>query len=142
VITPRTTGAQVTHPLQSFRRETTLAAPSYWIRPGLLRTLLLVAALLLASLAALVAYPVVRRLIPEGVDERTPLERALALARASIGRGGEDRRRALDVLGRALAEDTRARDALDLAWSQPPPEPERIAELVEQVERHEQVRQH
>ncbi len=135
VIVPSTTAAQVAHPLQSFRRQTALPAPSYRVRPGLLETLLLVAAAALVALAGLIAYPAVRRLIPERVDERTPLQRALDLVRASIGRDADDRRRALDVLGRALAEDARARDALGLAWSRPEPPPDRVAELVEQVER-------
>jgi len=134
VIVPRTTATQVAHPLRSFRRQTSLRPPSYRVRPGLLRALLLAAAAALVAVAVLVAYPAVRRLIPEAVDERTPLQRALDLVRASLGRGGEDRRRALDVLGRALADDARARDALSLAWSEPEPEPKRVTELVEAVE--------
>lgn len=134
VIVPRTTAAQVAHPLRSFRRQTSLRPPSYRVRPGLLRALLLAAAAALVAVAVLVAYPAVRRLIPEAVDKRTPLQRALDLVRASLGRGGEDRRRALDVLGRALADDARARDALSLAWSEPEPEPKRVTELVEAVE--------
>jgi hypothetical protein len=134
VIVPRTTAAQVAHPLRSFRRQTTVPPPSYRLRPGLLRALLLAAAAALVAVAVLLAYPALRRLIPETVDERTPLQRALDLVRASLGRGGEDRRRALDVLGRALADDVRARDALSLAWSQPEPEPKRVTELVESVE--------
>lgn len=137
IITPRTTAAQVTHPLKSFRRETALAPPSYRVRPAVLHGLLLALAALLTALAIAIAYPALRRLVPEAVDERTPLQRALDLARASITRGGEDRRRALDVLGRALAEDGRARNALGLAWSRPPPEPGQITELLEQVERTE-----
>lgn len=135
VIVPSTTSAQVQHPLRSFRRQTALPAPSYRVRPGLLRTLLLVAAAALLLLAILIAYPAVRRLIPEPVDERTALQRALDLVRSSLGRDGDDRRRALDVLGRALAEDAKAHEALGLAWSRPEPQPERVAELVEQVER-------
>jgi hypothetical protein len=135
VIVPSTTAAQVAHPLRSFRRQTAVPAPSYRVRPGLLKTLLFVAAAVLVALAILIAYPAVRRLIPEPVDERTPLQRALDLVRASIGRDGDDRRRALDVLGRALAEDAQAHDALGLAWSRPEPPPERVAKLVEQVER-------
>jgi hypothetical protein len=134
VIVPRTTVAQVAHPLRSFRRQTTVPPPSYRLRPGLLRALLLAAAAALVAVAVLLAYPAVRRLIPEAVDERTPLQRALDLVRASLGRGGEDRRRALDVLGRALADDAQAHDALSLAWSQPEPEPKRVTELVESVE--------
>ena len=135
VIVPSTTAAQVQHPLRSFRRQTALPPPSYRLRPALLRALLLALAAALVALAILIAYPAARRLIPERVDERTPLQRALDLVRASIGRDADDRRRALDLLGRALAEDARARDALGLAWSRPEPRPERVTELVEEVER-------
>jgi hypothetical protein len=85
----------------------------------------------------LLVYPVARRLIPAPVDHRTPRQRAPELVRASLGRGSADRRRALDVLGRALAEETHARDALDLAWSKPVPEPDRVLELVQAVEGQE-----
>jgi hypothetical protein len=134
VIVPRTTEAQVAHPLRSFRRQTAVPPPAYRIRPALLRDLLFGLAALLCAGAVLLVYPVVRRLIPEPVDHRTPRQRALDLVRASLGRGGEDRRRALDVLGRALAEDAHARDALDLAWSKPEPEPHRVLQLVRAVE--------
>ena len=136
VIVPSTTAGQVAHPLRSFRRQTVLPSPSYRVRPSVLRALLFAVAVALAAIALLLAYPAVRRLIPEPRDERTPLQRALDLARASLGRGSEDRRRALDVLGRALAQDRHARDALELAWSRPEPEPKRVAELVEAVEKH------
>jgi hypothetical protein len=136
VIVPRTTAAQVSHPLRSFHRQTTVPPPSYRIRPTLLRTLLLVAAAILVASALFIAYPVLRRLVPERRDERTPLQRAIDLVRASLRRNGEDRRRALDLLGRTLAADDRARDALDLAWSKPEPEPERVSKLVDAVEKH------
>ena len=136
VIVPLTTAAQVSHPLRSFHRQTSVPPPSYRIRPALLRTLLLVAAAILAAAALFIAYPVLRRLVPERRDERTPLQRAIDLVRASLRRNGEDRRRALDLLGRTLARDDRARDALDLAWSKPEPEPERVSKLVDAVEKH------
>ena len=135
VIVPRTTAAQVAHPLRSFRRETTVPPPSYRVRPSLLRALLILAAVALVAAALFVAYPLLRRLVPEQRDERTPLQRALDLVRTSLRRSGEDRRRALDLLGRTLARDDRARDALDLAWSQPEPEAERVSKLVEAVEK-------
>jgi hypothetical protein len=135
VIVPRTTAAQVAHPLRSFHRQTNVPPPSYRVRPNVLRAVLFAIAALLAAGALALVYPLVRRLIPEPVDERTPLQRALDLVRASLGRGAEDRRRALDLLGRALDDDTRASDALELAWSERGPEPERVAELVETVEK-------
>ena len=135
LIVPSTTAAQVAHPLRSFRRQTYVPPPSYRVRPNLLRALLFVGAALLAAGALLLVYPIVRRLIPERVDKRTPLQRALDLVRSSLGRGPEDRRRALDLLGRALADDARAPTALELAWSERGPEAERVAELVETVEK-------
>ena len=134
VIVPRTTQAQVAHPLRSFHRQTHVPPASYRVRPGLLQVLLFAAAAVLIAAALVLLYPLVRRLIPEPVDPRTPLQRALDLVRASLGRPPEDRRRALDLLGRTLAGDTRAPTALSLAWSEPVPEPERVSELVDAVE--------
>jgi hypothetical protein len=134
LIVPRTTTAEVAHPLRSFRRETTPPPPSYRIRPSVLRALLLAAAIVLVAGAAAVAWPLLRRLVPEPHDDRTPLQRALDLARASLQRDAEDRRRALDLLARALGRDAAADQALDLAWSRPDPEPQRVERLVEQLE--------
>jgi hypothetical protein len=75
-------------------------------------------------------------LIPQPVDKRTPLQRALDLVRSSLGRGTEDRRRALDLLGRTLDGDSRASDALELAWSERGPEPRSVEALVETVEKN------
>jgi hypothetical protein len=136
VIVPRATAAEAAHPLRSFRRQTTVPPPTYRIRPNLLRALLFAAAALLAAGALLLVYPLVRRLIPEPVDTRTPLQRALDLVRASLGRSTEDRRRALDLLGQELDDDTHAPDARELAWSERGPEPASVAELVDAVEKH------
>ena len=136
VIAPRATARQVGEPLRSFRRQTTLPPPSYNIHPGTLRAVLFAAAALLVVLAVVLALPVVRRLIPEPRDDRTPLQRALDLVRASVGRDPAERRRALDVLGRTLEDDPRARSALDLAWSAPEPQPARVEALVDDVEHH------
>jgi hypothetical protein len=135
VIVPRATERQVGRPLRSFRRQTTLPPPSYSIRPTLLRALLFAAAALLVAAAAVLVAPVVRRLIPEPRDDRTPLQRALDLVRASEGRDAAERRRALDVLARTLGPDAHARSALDLAWSRPDPQPARVEALVDDVER-------
>ena len=135
VIVPRTTAAEVRHPLRSFRRQTTVPATTYRIDPGLLRALLLACAAVLVVVAAAFAWPFLRRLVPEDRDERSPLERALDLVRGSLGRSGPERRRALDLLARTLGRERAARDALDLAWSRPEPDPGRVEGLVEQLER-------
>lgn len=136
VIVPSTTAAEVAHPLRSFHRQTTPPPTSYSIRPGLLRALLLGGAALLVACAAVLLVPLARRLIPERRDDRTPLQRALDLVRASLARSPDDRRRALDLLARAVGRD-RSRAALDLAWSRPQPDAGRIESLVETVERGE-----
>ncbi len=136
VIVPSTTAAQAAHPLRSFRRQTTPPPTSYRIKPGLLRTLLLAAAALLVAGALALLWPLLRRLVPEPHDDRTPLQRALDLARASLARGPEDRRRALDLLARVVGRD-RARALLDLAWSRPQPDPARMESLLESVEQPE-----
>jgi hypothetical protein len=133
VIVPSTTAAEVAHPLRSFHRQTTPPPTSYNIRPGLLRALLLGGAALLVAVAVVLLAPLLRRLLPEPRDDRTPLQRALDLVRASLTRGSEDRRRALDLLARAVGRD-RSRAALDLAWSRPQPDAARIESLVESVE--------
>lgn len=136
-IVPSTTAAQVAHPLRSFRRQTTPPATSYTIGPGLLRALLFGGAAVLLEVAGVLLFPLVKRLLPERRDDRTPLQRALDLVRASLGRGPGDRRRALDLLARAVGRDG-SRAALDLAWSRPQPDPVRIEALVDSVERREQ----
>lgn len=135
VIVPRATAAQVADPQRSFRRQTAVPPPSYRIRPPTLQALLYGGAALLAAVALVLAWPVARRLVPERRDRRTALERALELARASARRSGEDRRRALDLLGSTLGPAPAARDALSLAWSRPEPEPGRVESLVDRVER-------
>jgi hypothetical protein len=135
VIRPRTTNAEVAKPLRSFRRQTQIPPTTYRVRPAVLRTVLAVAVAALLALAVVLLLPVVRKLVPEPRDDRTPLERALALVRASLRRDAPDRRRALDVLARALAGRAAARDALDLAWSRPAPDEKRVEHLLEEVER-------
>jgi hypothetical protein len=135
MIVPRTTAREVARPLASFRRQAQVPPPTYRIRPGLLRVLLLAGVALLIGLSVFALWPRLRRLVPARVDERTPLERALALVRASLRRGGEDRRRALDLLARTLATDPHARDALGLAWSEREPEAAPVEQLIDAVER-------
>ncbi len=136
-IVPTATAAEVARPLRSFHRQTTPPPTSYTIRPRLLRALLFGGAALLVAGAALLLAPLAKRLVPEPRDDRTQLQRALDLVRASVTRGAGDRRRALDLLARALGHD-RARAALELAWSRPQPDAGRIESLVESVESRDQ----
>ncbi len=133
-IVPRASEGQVARPLRSFRRETRPLPTSYRIAPGLLLALLLCAAAALLGAGAVLAAPFLRRLVPERRDERTPLRRAIDLVRASTRRDPEDRRRALDLLGRALGRATPARDAFALAWSEPAPEASSIESLLDELE--------
>jgi hypothetical protein len=134
VVLPRATAAQVAHPLRSFRRQTQPPPVSYRVRPSALRAVLLAVALALLAAAVVLVWPLIRRLIPEPHDDRTPLKRALDLVRGSLTRTPADRRRALDLLARALGRDSAAHEALEMAWSRPSPEPRRVEELVDRVE--------
>ena len=64
----------------------------------------------------------------------TALERALRLTREAERRPAPDRRRALALLGRALARDQRSGAVRRLAWSEPVPEPHELEELVTDIE--------
>jgi len=134
VVLPRATAAQVSRPLRSFRRQTAVSAPSYRIAPSTLRVLTLVLAALAVAIAAALAWPLARGLVPRRVDRRSRLERALALVRASLRRDADDRRRALDVLGRVLRHGPLRDEVLALAWSGPEPEPARMQSLIERAE--------
>jgi hypothetical protein len=124
VVVPRVTAREVARPAASFRRETTLPPPRYRIDPTLLRALLAVAAVVAAAFAAYLLRPARR-------DRRSALERALVLARASAGRPPDDRRRALDLLGRAAGDGR----ILVTAWNAPEPTPERVLAIADAVER-------
>jgi hypothetical protein len=97
---------------------------------GLAWTLDAVAIVLVLAAAALVAAALRGRRAPRAVD---PLERALALAREAEGRAAPDRRRALALLARVA----RDRETTETAWSEPEPTPERLAALVDRIERRE-----
>lgn len=134
VVVPRTTAKQVSDPGRAFRRETSLPPPAYRIRPQDLRAVLLAAAAVLVAIGIFASSPAMRRLVPRRVDRRSPLERALALVQASIGRSADDRRLALDLLARSLERRDPAGEALELAWSEREPERSRIETLVRRIE--------
>jgi hypothetical protein len=133
VVLPRATEAQVQRPLRSFHRQTAVPAATYRIAPSTLRLLALALAALATACAVGLVWPLLKRFVPQHEDDRTPLEQALDLVRASLRRDGEERRRALDVLARVLGRGTLQDDALALAWSEPDPDPARVSALVERV---------
>lgn len=121
-----------------FRSDTSAPAVTYRIAPGTLALLLdVLAALLVVAGIALATWQVVsharRR---RSIDGRTDLERALALVREAQTRTPRDRRLAVGLLARLL----RQRDAAlagpagDLAWSEPQPAADTVAELADRVE--------
>jgi hypothetical protein len=137
VVDTRATPAQVAHPERSFLHPTTPPAPTYRFAPETVRRLLFAAAGLLVLLAAAVSWPLVRRRRPTSLQQRDSLAHALALVRAARSRPPPDRRRALGLLSRTLrrqGEAQVARDAADLAWSEPDPDADRMETLAERVE--------
>jgi hypothetical protein len=73
-----------------------------------------------------------RRGAPEG-----PLARAIRLARSAKALPGPERRRALELLARVLGRSELQREATELAWSEPTPEPAELELLVQAIEREE-----
>jgi len=121
-----------------FRSDTSAPAVTYRIAPGTLAVLLDVLAVLLvvAGIALATSQVVSRTRRRRAVDRRTDLERALALVREAQSRTPRDRRLAVGLLARLL----RPRDAAlagtagDLAWSEPQPAADAVAELADKVE--------
>jgi hypothetical protein len=133
-VTPADLAAATPH----FAADTAPPAPSYRIAPSTAAWALdVIAALGAAAAACLVALQVLavgRRSRREGATDE--LARAVRLVREAETRPVPDRRRALALLARVL----RNRDAglgpaaSDLAWSEPPPDPQSIDALVGDVE--------
>jgi hypothetical protein len=122
-----------------WRQQTELQPPSYWIRPGLLITLLVaVAGALVAVAGALVAVELRRRRRIEAqriADARPPLERALELLRESERRPAPDRRKALALVSRELPpDDALERTATALAWRRGEPGSEPVEEVAKALE--------
>jgi hypothetical protein len=121
-----------------FRSETSAPAVTYRIAPGTLALLLdILAALLVAGGVALAARQVISQARQRrSVDGRTDLERALALVREAQSRPPRDRRLAVGLLARILRprDAALAGDAGDLAWSEPQPGADAVAELADRVE--------
>ncbi len=108
------------------------------IDPGTLSLLLwLLTAALALGAAALVAREVVRARTKAREARTTELAAALAAVRAAAEAPEPERRRAVGVLARVLerADGDHAVTAETLAWSEPGPEPGRVLELADEVER-------
>jgi hypothetical protein len=134
----RVTAADLATATPHFAADTASPAPSYRIAPSTAGPVLdVIAALAAAGAAALVALQVLavrrRRRREDTADE---LARALRLVREAETRPVPDRRRALALLARVLRNrDVRLGPAVsDLAWSEPPPDPQAIDALISGVE--------
>jgi hypothetical protein len=137
-IATRLTSPDIGDPTLHLSADTSLPPVSYRISPAVLQALLAVlAALLVAGAAALVALALPRRRRADG-PELPPLERALAVVRASTANGyPAERRSALGGLARVLRADGRrelAHAAVRLAWSSQPPTAEATAAFADRVE--------
>ena len=113
---------------------------TYRIAPSTLAKLLEILAAILAVAGVALAgrrLAAIRHERRAWVQPLTEIERALMLAREAESRPPADRRRALALLERLLRprDAHLAREARDLAWSSPQPEPKELDELVTQVER-------
>jgi hypothetical protein len=134
----RVTAADLARSRLPFRSDTSLPPVTYRVAPKTLARLLdVLAGVLVAAglaLATRQALALMRR--RRAIDRRTELERALALVRDAQTRSPRDRRLAVGLLARVLrARDaTLARDAGDLAWSEPQPASEALGSLAERAE--------
>jgi hypothetical protein len=108
------------------------------IDPGTLSLLLwMITAALALGAAALVAREALRARTTAREARTTELAAALAAVRAAAQGPEPERRRAVGVLARVLerVDGDHAGAAETLAWSEPGPEPERVLELADEVER-------
>lgn len=137
-VEPRASEAQVANPERSFLHPTTPPPPSFRFAPRTAQKALIAGAAALVLVALALVLPLLRprraRATAEPVD---PLAHALALVRDARSRPSGDRRRALGLLARVLRRSgaaTTGQAAADLAWSEPEPEPARMAQLLDQIE--------
>ena len=130
----RVTASDLAAPTPPFEADTTPPASTYRIAPGTLGTLLNLLAVLCAVGAIALAGWEAHLRIERRRRQPAALEQALRLTREAEHRPAPDRRRALALLGRALARDQRSGAVRRLAWSEPVPEPREIEELVSDIE--------
>ena len=136
-----------TSPL-GWHRQLALPPVSYRAAPGTLLAVILAcaAALALGALAIVVVeYTRWTRLRDMRAGALSRVGLALALARESMRRNPDDRRKALALLARVLAgknpdADRLAAAAEQLAWSRGRPDPDRVGALADEIEREVSAR--
>jgi hypothetical protein len=140
-IASRVSAADAAAASPPFRLETQLPPPTYRVSPRWFALALDVVAVLLVVAAVLVVVRELRRRRRRQEEDRLAalslLEWALIYAREAEQRGPVERRKALDLLARALGgrAERLAGTAEALAWSPRKPSPEQVASLVGDVER-------
>ncbi len=147
-LAPRVDGSALTTTPLGWRSQLAVPPVSYRASPGRLLAVLLAcaAALALAALAIVAAeYARWARLRDTRESALSRVGLALALARESMRRNPDDRRKALALLARVLAgkdpDANRLAAAADqLAWSRGRPEPDRVGALADEVEREVSAR--
>lgn len=135
-IVGRVSAADVAAARPPFRVDTSVPAVTYRIAPATLARLLDIAAALLVAAGLTLGAFALRHRAAAPATRGDALQRALALARASRERPGPDRRSALGLVARLLTPRDRqlARTVDDLAWSRPTPTPERLTDVLDEVE--------
>jgi hypothetical protein len=147
-LAPRVDAAAFRTTPLGWRRQLAVPPVSYRAAPGTLLALLLAcaAALGLGALGLVGSeYARWTRLRRTRASALSRLGLALALARESMRRNPDDRRKALALLARVLAAkdpdaDRLAAAAEQLAWSRGRPDPDRVGALADEVEREVSAR--
>ena len=147
-LAPRVDEAELRSTPLGWRNQLAVPTVSYRVSPGKLLALLLACAAALGlGAAALVGAEYARwtRMRDTRASAPSRLGLALALARESMRRNPDDRRKALALLARVLAgkdsdADRLAAAAEQLAWSRGRPDPDRMGELADEVEREVSTR--
>lgn len=137
-VLPRVPAAAVDTDPPPFVADASPPPPTYRVDPDRAVAVLAALALLLGvGGATLLALEGRAALAARPRPRGTPLERALARVRASLGARPGERRRAVGALARLVepAHPTLGRSAAELAWAEPQPEGEDVEALANRVER-------
>lgn len=137
-VLPRVPAAAVDTDPPPFVADASPPRPTYRVDPDRAVSVLAMLALLLgAGGATLLALEARSALAARPRPTGTPLERALARVRASLGARPGERRRAVGALARLVepAHPALGRSAGELAWAEPQPGGEDVEALANRVER-------